>query len=126
MFTEVAAHGGGGFSSDLSFRDSQCVRFFITQVLGIMLEDGVQEVAKRLTGEGENQMVDEGSRLGLVGDFSGMVHTSSHVSRCKAEHREGKGCSFTLQYYSSTETLMTFLTLSLSHSLLKLKIMPIA
>ena len=48
MFTEVAAHGGGSPSSDLSFHNSQCVRFFITQALGIMLEDGVQEVATRL------------------------------------------------------------------------------
>ncbi len=46
LLTEVAAHGGGGPSSNLSFHESQCVRFFVTQAIGIMFEDGVQEILK--------------------------------------------------------------------------------
>jgi hypothetical protein len=48
-YTEIAAHGGsGGDRATMSFHDSQCVRFFLTQALGIMFEDRVQEAARRV------------------------------------------------------------------------------
>ena len=47
-FTEVAAHGGVGIDSLLTFQDSQCTRFFLTQAFGVVLEDGVQEFVRRL------------------------------------------------------------------------------
>jgi hypothetical protein len=46
MFGAVAAYGGP--SGALSFRDSGDVAFFLAQALGIMIEDGVQALGKRL------------------------------------------------------------------------------
>ena len=47
-FTEVAAHYDPEDGTTISFRDSQCIRFFLTQALGIMIEDGAQEAVRRV------------------------------------------------------------------------------
>ena len=44
--TEVAAHYDPDDGTTISFRDSQCIRFFLTQALGIMIEDGVQKAVR--------------------------------------------------------------------------------
>ena len=44
--TEVTAHNGGSGQATISLSESQCMRFFLTQAVGIMVEDGVQEMVK--------------------------------------------------------------------------------
>jgi hypothetical protein len=93
LLTEVAAHGGGGPSSNLSFHESQCVRFFVTQAIGIMFEDGVQEIAKRFRDSARWQcsVVDESCGMDLGGRVFRMDDACAYVSCCKTEHRGRKG-----------------------------------